>query len=67
MERLLQPDAPVAFERRQAERRSLDVIAPDLAGVDQQDAVLAKALARRVEMVGVVLDATRSRTVPSRT
>ena len=58
--------APVALERGQARGGSLDVLAEDLAGIDEQHAVLAQSFARGVEMVFSSFTC-RGRTDPSRT
>ena len=67
MKRLLQPDRAESLRAPAAAGRRLDILAPDLADIDQQDAVRAEALARRREMVAVVARRCRGRTAPSRT
>ena len=50
-ERLLEPGRAVPFEGRQTGGGGIDILAEDLAGIDQEDAIRAEPLARRVEMI----------------
>ena len=64
-EGLLQPGRAVALERRQPPRRRLEIGAEDLAGIDQQDAVGAEALARRVELRDIGLERAGAERAPA--
>jgi len=51
---LLEPCRAGFFEHGDARRRRIDVLAKDLAGIDEQCPVAAKTLARRLKLVAVV-------------
>ena len=53
-ERFFQPGRADFLQHRNARRGGLDILAEDLAGVDQQGAVAPKPFARRLELVAIV-------------
>ena len=64
-ERLLEPGRAALAQDRSAHSRRLEVLAEDGAGVDQQDAVVADRLARRDDLVDVVLHGSATEGTPA--
>jgi hypothetical protein len=52
-ERLFKPCRANLFKHRQPQRSRLDVFAPNLSGINQQDAIRAKAFPRCVKLIDV--------------
>ena len=65
MKRLLEPDRTGGFESWQSRLGGSNVLTPDLADIDKQDAVRPKAFARGLEMIGIVLHGAASDRAPS--
>ena len=65
MKRLFQPGRLNRLQKRQAGLGGGDVLAPNLPGVDQQNAVRPDPLARRGELVGIILQREAAERTPA--